>query len=711
MIERVLHPGFVRLSRYADQELAPRARRRVADHLAGCPRCRERLRFIREIDLAARAIPVEPPRDRVLDRILARRAAGERVILPTSDPRPARRPARSLLGVAAALTLATVSAILLFSARELGADHSELEFSPQRPTAGASVRVEYRSGSLFAEHDYLRLRARFRAADGSVSWSEPAVLAREDAGLYRGAFVLPVDARYGAFAVETLDADQVDSNDRRLWDLMVQDAAGRPLPEAYEQRIEDVRPRNWGLALETAQEYARSYPNRPESAYALFILERQVTDGDDLQTLRATHGERFSRFHHQLADARPLSPLRLQTMAFYASAVGAADAAEFWRARLVNEAPRHVVAAGYRGARIARETEASPLKHLALLEALWNETRAPEVAVAGLMVAGRTGNSMVASWADRVDGDTWDLMAFADFVLATPGGNDVARRMLNRARRQLANSDRPLESSRSEFDASLRQQEQAILAAVGARFLTAGNRVAAVAAFDSALEGAWVPMVYKTVADARLEMGDSLAALRLYAAHSVDPSAPVDFESEIRRLLSAQFDDSVWQNERELARSALARHALRRATTIALPQEVQLIDTQGRSHPARDVIAGRHLVAFWSSRFAPAREDVPTLARYVDGLMRRGTRTTVVIPERPNSEMLDYLGQYGVTAPVYFDPAGEASLVFRQSGIPGYALVDGQGRIRFIGLSIDQVMQSAEALKIIEERTAVVADQ
>ncbi len=82
------HPSFARLSRFADGELSGRRRERTARHLAECARCREEVAFIRRAGEVARSIPARPPSDDLLEDILERRAAGERVLLPTSNPDP-----------------------------------------------------------------------------------------------------------------------------------------------------------------------------------------------------------------------------------------------------------------------------------------------------------------------------------------------------------------------------------------------------------------------------------------------------------------------------------------------------------------------------------------------------------------------------------------------------------------------------------------------
>ncbi|HET7462347.1 MAG TPA: hypothetical protein VFJ82_13925, partial [Longimicrobium sp.] len=99
------HPRVATLSRHADGA-APGPR--LAAHLLRCPRCRAAVDEMRALAESARAAPVPLPAPDALERILARRAAGERVLLP-ADPAPAARPRvarRGVLVAAAVLVLA-----------------------------------------------------------------------------------------------------------------------------------------------------------------------------------------------------------------------------------------------------------------------------------------------------------------------------------------------------------------------------------------------------------------------------------------------------------------------------------------------------------------------------------------------------------------------------------------------------------------------------
>ncbi|HWK89280.1 MAG TPA: zf-HC2 domain-containing protein [Longimicrobium sp.] len=109
------HPPLDALRAFGDGEAPAAEARRTAAHLEGCSECRARLAALRALrDEIRQATTLAPP-PHTWERITARRAAGEELILPTSDAAdgpdanaaatrfrrlPVRRTALLLLGVA-----------------------------------------------------------------------------------------------------------------------------------------------------------------------------------------------------------------------------------------------------------------------------------------------------------------------------------------------------------------------------------------------------------------------------------------------------------------------------------------------------------------------------------------------------------------------------------------------------------------------------------
>ena len=98
------HPPMAGLAELDAEDRSGRAT--TLGHLAECAACRRKLTRVRELRAAAAAVTAPIPPDDLLDRILSRHRAGERVILPTADPVEQRsRPDRRLLPIAFAASV------------------------------------------------------------------------------------------------------------------------------------------------------------------------------------------------------------------------------------------------------------------------------------------------------------------------------------------------------------------------------------------------------------------------------------------------------------------------------------------------------------------------------------------------------------------------------------------------------------------------------
>ncbi len=146
------------------------------------------------------------------------------------------------------------------------------------------------------------LRARFRS-DGNgegedwLSSVSVAELRRSRDGAYTGRFTIPRDAVFGSFAVETPGGDRVEKDGGRVWELMVHDAGGHPLPQALEQRVRhrggDARER-----LAAARELAHLFPDHP-AGWALLDQAEESALGysESLQAAQRSRAAAISARH------------------------------------------------------------------------------------------------------------------------------------------------------------------------------------------------------------------------------------------------------------------------------------------------------------------------------------------------------------------------------------------------------------------------------
>ncbi|MEJ2503701.1 MAG: zf-HC2 domain-containing protein [Gemmatimonadota bacterium] len=101
------------MSRFADGELDEPEHQRVTKHLARCPRCRDEVTLIRRLGDVTRDLATPRVSPAVLDDALARRWAGDRVLLPPSDPGAAQPSSRQFLSPLAALIVFLVATFLV----------------------------------------------------------------------------------------------------------------------------------------------------------------------------------------------------------------------------------------------------------------------------------------------------------------------------------------------------------------------------------------------------------------------------------------------------------------------------------------------------------------------------------------------------------------------------------------------------------------------
>ncbi|CAN5839341.1 hypothetical protein BH23GEM9_BH23GEM9_03350 [soil metagenome] len=73
-----------------------------------------------------------------------------------------------------------------------------------------------------------------------------------------------------------------------------------------------------------------------------------------------------------------------------------------------------------------------------------------------------------------------------------------------------------------------------LLADLGGALAAAGRTAESQAAYGEAVELAWQPQLFRSVADARLQAGDTLGALPLLARVAVDPSTPDAYADSVR---------------------------------------------------------------------------------------------------------------------------------------------------------------------------------
>jgi thiol-disulfide isomerase/thioredoxin len=689
------HPSTILLSRHADGELSPRRALRVSRHVAACARCRRAVAELRDVGELASALNGVAPPEGALDRILARRAAGGRVMLP-GKPRPAvvrRRTGRVVrLAAAACVVLLAGAAAMLLRTRELEADHSELRFSPAQPRAGQTVHVEYRATGRFAGQSRLVLRARFvdERSGENLPTVRVAELSRDEGGTFRGTFRLPDTAGYAVFAVEDTAARSVDYNAER-WELLAHGRDGRPLRAALAARVNDVRQRDREAARATAGLLARLYPDHPGSWLAVFDAEHAAADAERTEALKAEHRLRFASLAAALS--RPgASEGDLCDMAFYASRVGDSAVYARWTGRLYRDYPASACSVKLRALDEGPVAEETAATRVAAYEQMWQRYGAvtPQLPFSAFMAArGARDPAAMLTWGSRLSAAVpWIrpmvgqvLLASAD-PAAHAAGMESIRALLSHMD-SLPDAERTLTMTREEQRRVSRRGAAALLRMLGTALAADGRRAAALDTLQRAQDATWDPALFRELAALRLSVGDTAGAFAALAGVAADPLTPPAFADSARARLGGGFDAARWQRSlaegRERMRSLLASAAQSRA--VRLP--VRVSNATGQRTGWRPDGGRPTVVAFWLRHCPPSREQLDGLPGLQAALAARGASFVTITPEAPSANLSAFVSGMGFRFPVLYDVDGDAARAFGGVGTPTYVVLDAAGRIRF----------------------------
>ncbi|MDX1674761.1 MAG: zf-HC2 domain-containing protein [Longimicrobiales bacterium] len=678
---RLGHPRYATLSRFADGDLPETRNRRVADHLADCSRCRQEVAFIRQAGALARSLETPAAPRAILDRVMAQRAAGDRVLLPPEAPgRAAPNRHRWPMAVAAVITLLVAG--LFLSTELLEADRGGLRILPIRPAPGQQLSVSYDGDFRFRGHEHLRLRARYRTGSGREWQQLAAILSRDDES-FTADVSLPDSVVYAVFAVEDLHGEQVDSRSGRLWEVVARAPDGRPALAALDQRFVDLFVRDEVEAYRTALTMTELYPESARAWSRRWTVERR----DMADSIRQFHLERFKALERGLSETPPADPDELAHMAWYALALGQWSSVEYWIREATRRNARAAPLYQAHGAYIRLTPGLDPGRALEELEALWAQAPqpVPAIADAGWWFATAAADwDAAVRWLARlrhlrgIENIGWHLTLtdvfpsrqVLDWVLGP--GRDVLL--------EDPSGHRPLHRSVSGHRRIVAESRQAALARI-ARIALAGDRdSAAVALATDAVPLGWRTEALEELGSILLEAGRTADAADAYARAAADPIAgPIP--DAIREL-------DGWEARVAAARAELHRRVLQDLVMRFLPDPLE---------PS----AGPAVTVFLSSC---AREHIREINRLADMLPsdRLHVYTTPGIGSSPEE-----LGACGLEPPARFDSEGALRRAYVIHAHPDYFITDSRGRIRFQHTKPAEIPRQLEAL----ERTAVPAVQ
>lgn len=696
MLDR--HPSYAALNRFADGELESRRHRRVADHLAGCSRCRQEVAFIRQAGELARSLETPAMPDGVLDEVLARRAAGERVLLPLQSPGADTTPRwRGLPAAAAALVLVTAGLFLFTGLLE--ADRGGLDLDPERPRAGATLSTTYDAGVSFPDETYLKLRARFRTESGRQWHQIAAILTRGDDGLFRGEVELPESVVYAAFAVEDLYGRVVDSRNRTLWTVLVHGRDGRPTLAALGERFNDLVTRGWMDAQDVARTMTRLYPESPRGWATLRAVDDYLGKAEERTPL---HRERFRELERAMSDGPPSRASDLAWLAVYAFDLGEWTSAAFWLRQAEDRGDRSATFYQTTITQMRVHDRPDPAEGLREVESLWNEAPLP------------IWNIVDTGWRYALQIRDWDAalrwlqrkpLARGEAVRAAGLLRDLedafgAARVLEWALTQMdaevlrGHGTRPLHMDRATHTRKMRTIRQSTLAVIARLALAADRPSVAAGLASEAVPLAWSTPDLEILGDVLLEAGDTAAATTAFARAAADPVSEPPPPAITRR--------SGWAAALERARTDLSAYVLQEAVTRYLPRGIGRSTAGEAAVPALPEAGRPGVVAF----LAICRPSVVEALNELAATLGAGAVTVVAAIEPDVTPAR--LRECGLEIPVYRDESGRLKEAFAIGSFRELFVLDAEGRIRFAHTSSDQIPRQLRALDHAGANRAIV---
>jgi hypothetical protein len=706
----LLHPSLRALKQFADAEEAD-GRRRVADHISRCQQCRDRVASLRDLSQVARSLgEIEPPQA-LLTAVQTRVAAGEQVILPTADP--AVGPNRPLwaYAAAAAVVLISAGAWLFWPSPNLSAAATSgtLSLTPDHPTPGAWISVAYEPPQALAGSETLVLRARFRT-DRDQGYERitrqvvAAMLRPAGQGRFEGRFKLPDQAVYAAFAIEAPDAHYVDSNDHRLWDLLMYGAGGHPLLAAFAEQARDLQGRNWPEALEVARRMVQTFPLSPYAwdllhFYEMVQLGRAHNDSTataDLERLRAFH----VRYAHSV------DPEIIAGMLDYAVQFDDTSISNYWRSKVLLDTSSAFPMLEDHVGQVLFTRDATGV--LAAGDSIWRRYHPilPEMFEQNMVFKAMEAKDTAALllWVTRIDAMAPMSSTWAEALLTKfPSVRDTGLAMLRRSIRYVSEGDdafRSLELTREEQHHASAIDVDRGLVYLGNALIAGGDTLAGTDTLHLATTDGWDPGLFRQVAKQFLALHDTARAAGLLALAAADPATSAADADSLRSQLGAYASRDRWGDMLESAGAEMRRRLLLDAVSKHLRPSIHVSAPDGKVVNLADLVRGNtSFVVFWSRNCPFAVQAIPEIEQVRRVVKDLGAHTIVVTDEADSPELRKYLQDHAFTTDVYHDTGHEAGTAFQQDGTPYYFVVDAGGVVRFAYTQLHRVPAEVAALQ------------
>ncbi|WP_419167007.1 zf-HC2 domain-containing protein [Candidatus Palauibacter sp.] len=683
------------LNRFADGELTERASHAVRLHLRSCAACRREVLLIRTLSAAIRAVPTPKPPDELFAELFPEAPKTAAVIPLAASQRKLASFSRGLVLSGAAILMALIAAVVVWTVGpdRVMAGSSTLRLHWEDP---AALTLEYETVSPLAAEPGVRARLRYWVPDSlRFAQTEPGYgvveLSREEPGLFSGTVDLPPGTVYAVAAVEDLDGNYIDSDFGRFWEYFETDAEGRPTLAARLYQVLATADLNPLRVVEVTEQALSEYPERPE-LWAAFLLHMQgaMPEGSG-EIPRRAHRERLERLDAAARQGDP-GPGEMHALSLYARLFDREGLRAYWRAELTAEHPRHEYASQARLEAILLSSMSNGQK-LDALDRSWRVAPMPSVAHVGLQLSyeaadpGLTGVWLQRYGDDGVLRDSRLDIEVAEGMVEIPALRATAEEWVVQQlieRPTWLTADRPLNRTRSSFDAEAAESLADFHRLLGRLRLVRGNWAAAFESFERAAELSWNPRVFVELAWFHARAGSTTRASQLLALAEADPVTPLE------PYLPLEED---WVAVPTEARLAVARSAWREQVASSLLNEplsgaARLEFSPGEETTLSELTDGEVTLVIQGLRpsFVPT-EDFDLLRANAASLEAAGARVLpiAVEPDPESGIRATAEGRRDSMPPFHYDRRFEVWKALGAWQGVQYFVVDSAGILRYRG--------------------------
>ena len=185
-----------------------------------------------------------------------------------------------------------------------------------------------------------------------------------------------------------------------------------------------------------------------------------------------------------------------------------------------------------------------------------------------------------------------------------------------------------------------------------------------------------------------------------FAAVAADPTTRAAFADSVRRRVDGGFLPAAWAEAVAAGRREMAAFIWDQAVDRDVRGAIRLTDAEGRIRVFEKESGGLTFVAFWSRYCPPSLMQLDQLQQLSGGPpSRAGVRVLAITQDEQPAELRAFLEQNGYTFPALIDADHYAARAFDNRATPRYLVLDGSGRIRFDGHTLDDVVRKIFVLR------------